>query len=172
MTKMPPSLARMIRVNQAGEYGATRIYAGQLAVLKGTPAEDALREMATQEQEHLQKFNRLIIEGEIRPTLLQPLWHVGGYALGMITALMGEKSAHACTIAVEEVIDDHYQSQLKELGNTHTPLRDLIEQCRQDEVAHKEIAIEKGGHEAPAYDLLSATVKLLSRTAIWLSERV
>ncbi|MBM3468244.1 MAG: demethoxyubiquinone hydroxylase family protein [Alphaproteobacteria bacterium] len=171
----------MIRVNHAGEYGATRIYAGQLAVLKGTGSEETLTEMASQEADHLKKFNRLIIEHEVQPTVLQPLWHIGGYALGMLTALLGEKAAHACTIAVEEVIDEHYQDQLEnlqEMGVTsdptspHSTLHDLIEQCRQEEVAHKEIAIDMGGREAPAYSFLSATIKTISRTAIWLSSRI
>ena len=164
----------MIRVNQAGEYGAVRIYAGQLAILKDTPAEKSLTAMATEEAQHLQKFNRLIIENQVRPTILQPLWHVGGYALGMITALMGEKAAHACTIAVEEVIDEHYQTQLKELKNTtdtNETLVTVIEECRQDELAHKETAIALGGHDAPAYDFLTSTIKIISRTAIWLSSR-
>lgn len=165
----------MIRVNQAGEYGAARIYAGQLAILKGTPVEETLTEMAAQEAEHLQKFNRLIIEHQVRPTILQPLWHVGGYALGMLTAMMGEKAAHACTIAVEEVIDEHYQGQLKQLEkttNSNAPLAELIEQCRQDEIAHKETAIDLGGRDAPAYDLLTTAIKTISRTAIWLSSRI
>lgn len=168
----------MIRVNQAGEYGATRIYAGQLAILKGTPAGETLTEMANQEREHLKKFNRLIIEHHVRPTILQPLWHVGGYVLGMVTAMMGEKAAHACTIAVEEVIDEHYQGQLKQLPPTsnacplNSSLANLIEECRQDEVAHKETAIELGGREAPAFSLLTTAVKTISRTAIWLSSRI
>ena len=170
----------MIRVNQAGEYGATRIYAGQLAILKGTPAGEILTEMAAQEGEHLQKFNRLIIEHQVRPTVLQPLWHVGGYALGMITAMLGEKAAHACTIAVEEVIDEHYQGQLEQLkdralvssSSSNAPLADLIEKCRQDELDHKETAIELGGRDAPAYTFLTTAVKTISRTAIWLSSRI
>jgi ubiquinone biosynthesis monooxygenase Coq7 len=178
----------MIRVNQAGEYGATRIYAGQLAILKRKPVGETLTEMAAQEAEHLQKFKRLIIEHQVRPTVLQPLWHVGGYALGMITAMMGEKAAHACTIAVEEVIDEHYQGQLEQLqleqlkdtttshpplnAPLHAPLADLIEKCRQDELAHKETAIELGGHDAPAFALLTTAVKAISRTAIWLSSRI
>lgn len=165
----------MIRVNQAGEYGAARIYAGQLAILKGTPVEETLTEMAAQEAVHLQKFNRLVIENQVRPTILQPLWHVGGYALGMITAIMGEKAAHACTIAVEEVIDEHYQAQLEQLAKTagvNAPLAELIEECRQDELAHKETAIDLGGQEAPAYDFLTSTIKTISRTAIWLSSRI
>jgi len=169
----------MIRVNQAGEYGATRIYAGQLAILKGSPVGETLTEMAAQEAEHLQKFNRLIIEHQVRPTILQPLWHVGGYALGMVTAMMGEKAAHACTIAVEEVIDEHYQGQLEQLSDTHAinaplniPLSNLIEKCREDEVAHKETAIKLGGREAPAFTLLTTAVKTISRAAIWLSSRI
>lgn len=171
-TENQASLHAMIRVNQAGEYGATRIYAGQLAVLKGTPSETAITEMAAQEAEHLKQFNRLIIEHKVRPTLLNPLWHVGGYALGALTALLGEKAAHACTIAVEEVIDDHYKDQLAQLPDKDAPLPRLIEQCRQEELAHKETAIDLGGHEAPAYALLTAAVKAVSRTAIWLSSRI
>lgn len=173
---IPDGIKSMIRVNQAGEYGATRIYAGQLAILKGTPVDETLTEMATQEAEHLKEFNRLIIEHQVRPTILQPLWHVGGYALGMITALMGEKAAHACTIAVEEVIDEHYQGQLEQLNTCplplNAPLTKLIEECRQDELAHKETAIELGGREAPAFTLLTSAVKAISRTAIWLSSRI
>lgn len=178
-TQTRDEIKSMIRVNQAGEYGAARIYAGQLAILKGTPAEGALTEMASQEAVHLKKFNRLMIENQVRPTVLQPLWHVGGYALGMITAMIGEKAAHACTIAVEEVIDEHYQGQLEQLAKTagvngplNTPLAELIEECRQDELAHKETAIDLGGREAPAYDLLTTAVKTISRTAIWLSSRI
>ena len=167
----------MIRVNQAGEYGATQIYAGQMAVLRGTAAQGTLAEMAAQEAEHLEKFNRLIIENQIRPTILQPLWHLGGYALGVATALMGEKAAHACTIAVEEVIDEHYQNQLAHLETAphDTPpenLAALIEECRQDEVAHKETAIRLGGRDALAYAPLTATIKTISKVAIWLSSRI
>lgn len=179
-TNICDDVKKMIRVNQAGEYGATRIYAGQLAILKNTSAAEVLTEMAQEEESHLQKFNRVIIEHQVRPTFLQPLWHVGGYALGMVTAMMGEKAAHACTIAVEEVIDEHYQDQLTHLKNQnayaltpqHTALIDLIEECRQDEIAHKETAIHLGGQEAPAYDLLTSVVKTISRTAIWLSSRI
>lgn len=178
--EMNEDIKSMIRVNQAGEYGATRIYAGQLAILKESAISKTLSEMADQEKDHLQKFNQLIIEHKIRPTILQPLWHVGGYALGMITAMMGEKAAHACTIAVEEVIDEHYQGQLKELNASpesqspplNAPLADLIEKCRQDELAHKETAIELGGRDAPAFALLTTAVKTISRTAIWLSSRI
>jgi ubiquinone biosynthesis monooxygenase Coq7 len=166
------SLHAMIRVNQAGEFGATRIYAGQLAILKGTPSEKSITEMAAQEAEHLKQFNRLIIEHKVRPTILSPLWHIGGYALGALTGLLGEKAAHACTIAVEEVIDDHYKNQLAQLPDKTAPLFRLIEQCRQDELAHKNTAVNLGGNEAPAYALLTEAIKAISRTAIWLSSRI
>lgn len=162
----------MIRVNHAGEYGATRIYAGQLAVLKHTKSGPMLQEMADQEAEHLEKFNQLIVERQVRPTFLQPLWHVGGYALGAVTALLGEKAAHACTIAVEEVIEEHYQEQLDQLQGSDDPLKEVIERFRQDEIAHKEYARQAGGEEAPGYPLLSSVIKTVSKTAIWLSTRV
>ena len=101
-------VARMIRVDQAGEYGARRIYEGQLAVLAGKPGGEAVRHMYEQELAHLETFDKLIAERRVRPTALQPVWHIAGFALGAATALMGEKAAMACTVAVEEVIDEHY----------------------------------------------------------------
>lgn len=162
----------MLRVDQAGEYGATRIYAGQLAILKNTQSGPMLQEMADQEAEHLAKFNQMMVERQVRPTFLQPLWHVGGYALGMVTALLGEKAAHACTIAVEEVIEEHYQEQLDQLEGSNDPLKKVIETFRQDEIAHKEYAQQAGGEEAPGYPLLSTVIKTISKTAIWLSSRI
>jgi ubiquinone biosynthesis monooxygenase Coq7 len=175
MLKNPsaPHIDSMIRVNQAGEYGATRIYAGQLYVLGKTEAGPTLQEMARQEDHHLAVFNQMAVERDVRPTLLQPLWYVGGYALGFLTALMGEKAAHACTIAVEEVIEDHYTEQLKSLEGSHENfLISAIEQFRQDEIDHKNHAIAAGGYEAPAYPLLSSTIKAISKAAIWLSSRI
>ena len=182
MAILSDEITRLIRVNQAGEYGATRIYAGQLAILKGKPAEKILTEMAVQEAGHLQQFNQLVVEHRVRPTLFQPLWHVGGYVLGMVTALMGEKAAHACTVAVEEVIDEHYQNQLDRLHDQnflrHDPqnvkdsLIKLVESCRQDELAHKETAIQLGGQQVVGYTFLSAAIKTVSRAAIRLSTKL
>lgn len=164
--------ARMIRVDQAGEFGATRIYAGQLAILAGRASGDVVGHMADQERVHLDKFDALMNERRVRPTALAPVWHVAGYALGAATALMGEKAAMACTVAVEEVIDDHYARQAERLGEEDGALKSLIEECRADEVAHKEKALEEGAREAPGYPVLSGAIKAGSRLAIWLSERV
>lgn len=174
---LPSEIKAMIRVNQAGEYGATRIYAGQLAILKNTPSAQALHEMNEQEQQHLKVFNQLSVEHSVTPTLFQPLWHVGGYLMGAATALLGEKAAHACTIAVEEVIADHYQGQLTHLENTPLTsetehLKEVIARFRAEEMAHREEAIAQGGKEAFGYDLLSQVVKTISRGAIWLSTRL
>ena len=164
--------ARMIRVDQAGEFGATRIYAGQLAVLEGRSSGDVIAHMAEQERGHLDKFNALLNERRVRPTALAPVWHVAGYALGAATALMGEKAAMACTVAIEEVIDDHYISQAECLGEGDGVLKSLIEECRADEKAHKDKALEEGAKETPGYPVLSGAIKAGSRLAIWLSERV
>lgn len=172
--------ARMIRVDQAGEFGATRIYEGQLAVLGGREAGDEIGHMAEQERAHLAKFNALMNERRVRPTVLSPLWYVAGYALGAATALMGEKAAMACTVAIEEVIDEHYTAQSARLsdatgdgdGDRDPELKDLIEECRADEVAHKETALEKGARDVPGYSLLTGAIKTSSRVAIWLSQRV
>ncbi len=164
-------IARMIRVDQAGEYGAARIYAGQLAVLGRSPSAPTLRRMAEQEQRHLDEFNRLVVERRVRPTLLQPLWHVAGFALGAATAVLGEKAAMACTVAIEETIDEHYRRQAARLGDSEPKLKDTIEEFREDELEHRETAIEHGAKQAPGYAPLTAAIKSASRLAIWLSER-
>jgi ubiquinone biosynthesis monooxygenase Coq7 len=161
----------MIRVDHAGEYGATRIYEGQLAVLGRGRARDAIRRMAEQEQRHLAAFEGLMRSHQARPTVLRPLWHAAGYALGAATALLGERAAMACTVAVEEVIDEHYASQAERLGDADPGLTETIVEFRADELAHRETAIEHGATEALGYDLLSAFIKTGSRLAIWLSER-
>ncbi|MBB42259.1 MAG: demethoxyubiquinone hydroxylase family protein [Rhodospirillaceae bacterium] len=163
---------RMIRVDHAGEYGAVRIYEGQLAVLRGTEYESSIREMAEEEKRHRKGFEKLINERRIRPTVLSPLWHIAGFALGAGTALIGPKAAMACTEAVEEVIDEHYSEQASKLGDEERELRDMIEDFRQDELAHRDLAREEGSADAPGYTLLTAAVKASSRVAIWLSTRI
>lgn len=165
------TVARMIRVDQAGEYGAARIYAGQLAVLGRTKAAPALRHMAEQERRHLDEFDRLMVERRVRPTLLQPLWHVAGFALGAATALLGEKAAMACTVAVEETIDEHYRRQAERLGEAEPKLKGTIEEFREDELEHRDTALAHGAQQAPGYQPLTAAIKSASRLAIWLSER-
>jgi len=165
-------MASLLRVNHAGEYGAKRIYEGQLAILKGTPSEPLLMHMKEQEIGHLKSFEHLIVENRVRPTLLQPLWHIAGYALGVSTALMGEKAAMACTAAVEEVIDEHYERQLIRLGSENPALSHLIRTCQEEEREHRDLAFAHGAAEAVAYPLLSRTIKAGSRLAIWLSERL
>lgn len=166
------AIARMIRVDQAGEYGAARIYAGQLAVLGRTQAAPALRRMAEQEQRHLDEFNRIMAERRVRPTLLQPLWHVAGFALGAATAMLGEKTAMACTVAIEETIDAHYRGQAERLGEAEPALKGTIEEFREDELEHRATALEHGAAQAPGYKPLTAAIKSASRLAIWLSERI
>ena len=163
---------RMIRVDQAGEYGAARIYEGQLAVLGEQAGDGAIRRMADQEQRHLETFDRLVVERRVRPSVLSPVWHVAGFALGAGTALLGEKAAMACTEAVEEVIEVHYARQAEQLGDDEAELRAVIEDFRADEIAHREEARAQGATEAPGYALLTGAVKAGSRLAIWLSTRL
>lgn len=165
-------IASMLRVNLAGEYGAKRIYEGQLAVLKKSPSAPLIQHMKEQEQTHLQAFERWVVENRVRPTLLHPLWYVAGYALGVTTALLGEKAAMACTTAVEEVIDDHYEKQLTRLADDNPELSQLIITCQQEELEHRELALQHGAQDVPAYALFSLTIKTASRLAIWLSERI
>ena len=165
-------LERIVRVDHAGEYGAVRIYEGQLAVLGNSNKADVIRHMAEQEREHLDKFNELIGARRVRPTALMPVWHAAGFALGAATALMGERAAMACTAAVEEVIDEHYAKQAAALGDDEAELRKTIEKFREDELEHRDTAIAHEAEETPGYEALSAVIKKGSKLAIWLSERV
>ena len=165
-------LERIVRVDHAGEYGAVRIYEGQLAVLGNSNKADVIRHMAKQEREHLDKFNELIGARRVRPTALMPVWHAAGFALGAATALMGERAAMACTAAVEEVIDEHYAKQAAALGDDEAELRKTIEKFREDELEHRDTAIAHEAEETPGYEALAAVIKKGSKLAIWLSERV
>ena len=163
---------RVIRVDQAGEYGARRIYEGQLAVLPPGPDRDAVLHMATQERRHLEVFDRMLGDRQVRPTALQPLWHVAGFALGAATALLGPKAAMACTVAVEEVIDEHYRRQGAALPESEGELKAAIESFRNEELEHRDTGLAHGATEAVAYPLLSGAIKAGSRLAIWLAERI
>jgi len=167
------TIEEMIRVDHAGEYGATRIYAGQLAVM-GDRARDSgdIAAMASQEAEHLARFDTLIADRGVRPTALQPVWNVAGFALGAATAFIGPEAAMACTAAIEEEIDRHYTKQLGDLGDKDEELREVIEQFREDEREHRETALAAGAERAPAYPLLSGAIRLGCRAAIALSKRI
>jgi len=170
--------ARMIRVDHAGEYGATRIYAGQLAVLRRRGKGDLIRHMQQQEQRHLRTFNDMIADRRVRPTAMLPLWHLAGFALGAMTAALGENAAMACTVAVEEVIDAHYTAQLETLGQLETAgaaqpaLRQTVETFRTEEREHRDTGLQHGAEQAPGYRLLSRVIKAGCRAAIAVSERV
>ena len=170
----PTDIEAMIRVDHAGEYGAVRIYEGQLAVLKRrkSASVDTIQHMADQEQRHLKTFDRLVNERRVRPTALEPVWRVAGFALGAVTAAMGEKAAFACTAAVEEVIDEHYASQVAALKDKDPALKATVEDFRADEAAHRDEALKQGAEQAPGYKLLSEAIKTGCRIAIKLSERI
>jgi len=166
--------ARMLRVDQAGEYGATRIYAGQLAVMGDrAPHSAAIAAMAAQEADHRARFDALIAARGVRPTALQPVWSVAGFALGAATALIGPEAAMACTAAIEQEIDRHYTAQLENLADGADPeLAGMIDLFRADEREHRETALAAGAERAPAYPLLAGAIRLGCRVAIRLSERI
>jgi ubiquinone biosynthesis monooxygenase Coq7 len=166
------AIARMIRVDHAGEFGATRIYAGQLAILRRGRAAALIREMAETEARHLAAFDKLVAARRVRPTALSPLWDLAGLALGAATALLGERAAMACTVAVEEVIDAHYRDQLERLGDDDPQLAAAIREFHADEIAHRDAALAEGAAQIPGYETLSAAIKTGSRLAIWLSTRI
>lgn len=169
-------LDEMIRVDHAGEYGAVQIYRGQRAVFARAPdkarAAELIAEMEAGEAHHLATFDQLLADRGVRPTLLSPFWRMAGYALGAGTALMGEKAAHACTAAVEEVIEQHYAQQAAELADLDPELHAIVTRFREEEIAHKDTALAEGARAAPGYALLSAVIKAGCRVAIKVSEKI
>ena len=166
-------IARMIKVDQAGEYGAVRIYAGQMAVMGDRgPHTGKIAAMAAQEADHRRDFDAMMVARGGRPTLLQPIWQVAGFALGAATALISPEAAMACTAAIETEIDAHYTQQLAELGEDDPELAALITSARDDEREHLDTALESGAQKAPAYPLLSGAIRLGCRLAIGLSQRI
>ena len=173
-SKVPKKLIdEIIRVDHAGEYGATKIYAGQLIVFgKNSKIGKTIKHMANQEQKHIDTFNKLIIEKRVRPTALMPLWNLTGYLLGITTALMGKKAAMACTVAVEDVIGKHYEKQAKQLGNKDPKLKKIILEFRDDELEHHDIGIEHEAEKTPGYNILSKVIKIGCKTAIEISKKI
>jgi ubiquinone biosynthesis monooxygenase Coq7 len=169
-------LAEILRVDHAGELGAVHIYRGQRAVFDAGRDRQAvagqLAEMEAHEAEHLEAFDRLLTERGVRPSLLAPLWRTAGFALGAATALMGEKAAHACTEAVETVIERHYAGQIDELEGREPELAADLTRFRADELAHRDQAVDGGAREAPAYPLLAGLIRAGCRLAIKVSEKV
>ena len=168
-------LAEILRVDHAGELGAVHIYRGQRAVLGRAPGHERtaaqLEEMEGHEQVHLARFDTLLNENQVRPTLLTPMWRAAGFALGAATALMGDKAAHACTEAVESVIEKHYADQIAEVSASNPGLAAELTRFRDEELAHRDQAIEEGAHEAPGYGLLSAVIRAGCKAAIKISEK-
>ena len=173
-----PRLKEMLRVDHAGEYGAVAIYQGQQAIFGRSPKTREiaaqLAEMEAEEQAHLDAFDTLLNEHEVRPTALGPIWQAAGFGLGVVTALMGEKAAHACTEAVETVIEKHYADQIDELEGQaeHKELRDRFIKFREDELHHRDVAIEEGAKEALGYGILSRVIRAGCHAAIRISEKI
>ena len=178
LNKADPLVDKILRVDHAGEVGANRIYQGQMAVLGRSRAAPVIKEMWEQEKEHVQKFEELLPKYRVRPTALLPFWNVAGYALGAGTALLGEKAAMACTVAVEEVIGEHYDNQLRELLEDpehlkkHQELLETITKFRDDELEHLETGLEHDAMQAPFYSTMKQVIQIGCRTAIWLAERI
>lgn len=163
----------MVRVDQAGEYGATRIYAGQLAVMGDrTAAARQINGMAQQEEHHRAFFDAMIAHRGVRPTALQPFWNVAGFALGAVTAAMGPNAAMACTAAVETEIDRHYEQQLRDIGADDPELSEAVARFRDEELEHRDTAIASGAESAFGYPVLSAVIRAGCRAAIALSKRI
>ena len=167
-------LGEFLRVNHAGERAAQTIYKGQLAVLKGHEHEAEIQHMMEQEIEHLETFDRLLNEYKVRPSMLDPVWGAAGFALGAVTAAMGPKAAMACTIAVEEVIGEHYQAQVEALhaADQEPELKETLARFRDEELEHRDIARDHKGEEATGYPVLRKVIQTGCRTAIKIAEKL
>ena len=166
-------LEEIIRVDHAGEYGATRIYDGQIAVFgKNSKIGKTIQHMADQEQEHIETFEKLIVKNRVRPTALLPVWNITGYLLGVSTAILGEKAAMACTVAVESVIGEHYKKQAEQLGNDQVKLKSTIKKFEKEELEHHDIGLEHDAEQTPGYSILTKAISLGCRAAISISKKI
>lgn len=168
-------LEEILRVDHAGELAAVHIYRGQSAVFGGTKhgaLADQFRQMEGEEQTHLDAFETLMRENKVRPTLMTPVWRLAALGLGVSTALLGDKAAHACTEAVESVIEEHYADQIAEVQASDPELAARLTRFRDDEIGHHDRAVDQGAREAPAYPLLSAIIKTGCKLAIRISEKI
>jgi len=167
------TLEEIIRVDHAGEYGATKIYEGQIAIFgKNSKIGKTIQHMADQEQEHIEKFQKLILDERVRPTVLLPLWNIAGYTLGAGTAIMGEKAAMACTVAVEKVIGEHYEEQIKLLNKDQKDLKKTIKKFAADELEHHDIGIAHDAENTPGYKILTKFIEIGCKTAIAISKKI
>ena len=166
-------IEEIIRVDHAGEFGATKIYDGQIAVFgKETKIGKTIKHMADQEQEHIETYQKLIVKNRVRPTALLPVWNIAGYLLGASTALMGEKAAMACTVAVESVIGEHYRSQSKMLKDDQKKLKKIIKKFEKDELEHHDIGLEHDAEKAPGYKVMTKVIEIGCKTAIAISKKI
>lgn len=169
-------LDAMLRVDHAGEYGANRIYAGQMAVLGRTQSGQLIQHMWDQEKKHLQKFNEILAENRVRPTALLPIWNITGFMLGASTALLGKAGAMACTVAVEESISEHYNSQIRALmeldPERYRELLQIIKQFRDEEMEHHDTGLDQEAESLPGYQLVKTAIQIGCKAAIYISERI
>lgn len=172
----PSRKSQMLRVDHAGEFAAIKIYEAQARIFGHSPKTREIaaemKRMQNEEQEHLDAFDGLLQENNARPTALLPFWSLASTALGAGTALLGEKAAHACTEAVESVIEHHYAEQIEETKTSDPELSDIFTKFREDELRHRDFAVEEGAKQAPAYPLLSTVIKAGCRAAIKISEKI
>ena len=171
MTVKDQNIDRFLRVDHAGELGAKRIYEGQIAVLKNHPVAEEIQHMKDQEQEHLDTFENLLNDYQVRPSVMTPFWNVAGFALGVVSAAMGPKAAMACTIAVEEVIGEHYNDQASTLDDDEAELRATLLKFRDEELEHRDTAVDHDGEQAVGYPVMRQIIQVGCRTAIKLAER-
>jgi len=166
-------LEEIIRVDHAGEFGATRIYDGQIAIFgKKSKIGKTIQHMADQEQEHIETFEELILNHRVRPTALLPLWNIAGYFLGTATAMMGEKAAMACTVAVEKVIGEHYKKQISLLKDDHKKLKATLKKFAQDELEHHDIGLAHDAEKTPGYTILTKCIEVGCIAAIVVSKKI
>ncbi|XGW16328.1 hypothetical protein V3C99_001636, partial [Haemonchus contortus] len=169
-------LEKIIRVDHAGELGADRIYAGQMAVLQGSPVASVIKKMWDEEKEHLDVMERLAAKYEVPHTIFSPIFSIAAYALGVGSALLGKEGAMACTVAVEELIGQHYNNQLKELigddPEAHKDLLDTLTKLRDDELQHHDTGIKYNGPQAPLFDAMKFIIQTGCKGAIFMAERI
>jgi 3-demethoxyubiquinol 3-hydroxylase len=162
--------AALMRVNHVGEICAQALYQGQALTARDARNKAALEHAAREEEDHLAWSAERIRELGGRPSLLNPLWYAGSFAIGALAGALGDRWNLAFLAETERQVEEHLNGHLARLPATDERTRALVEAMRDDEAKHRATALRMGGTELPAPAKLA--MRLASKVMTTLAYRV
>ena len=162
--------AALMRVNHAGEIAAQALYHGQALMARSTATRELLLKAAREETDHLAWCETRLRDLDSRPSLLNPLWYAGSFAIGAAAALLGDRISLGFVVETERQVEGHLDEHLARLPPGDARSRAILQTMQADEVAHGMSAKAAGGAElpAPVRALMRSTARVMTRTAYWI----